>query len=560
MKGLRPVLLWGTFIGLIITALSFMGPLFMINVYERVLQSRNETTLVVLLAVTIFAILAQSFLEASRANLLRRAAVQLDRRISNEAFDAIQRAIVKRPMDQSIATLRDTETVRAFVAGPTLAGLMDAVWFPVFIIVTYILHPLLAVVALVTGFLVGGLTILTSKVTTIPLQEASKAELMATRRANAAFQNYEAVHSMGMRGPMRRLWSGLHEAALGWSVVADDRSTVARTLSSFVRQVSGTSTIALAAFLVLHRELNPGQIFAASIIVGMATAPLQRVITQWKSIGQAREARDRLQALFIAAATTGPKMKLPKPRGEVSLEAVAVVPPGKGVDSIIVRNVSFDIPAGSVLALIGPSGCGKSSLLRVLLNVWKPFAGEVRIDGTAVENWDEDDLSRWIGYLPQNVELFPGTIEQNIARFTDASHDEVIAAAELAGVHDLIQKLPQGYNTEIGEYGSLLSGGQRQRVGLARAVFGEPSVIILDEPNSNLDAVGEERLVQAIASLKDAGKTVIFVTHKVSLVSAADYVAVLGNGTLSNFGSKAEVMQRIAQPRVIVNRLGATGS
>ncbi len=560
MKDLRPVLLWGTFIGLIITALSFMGPLFMINVYERVLQSRNETTLVVLLAVTIFAILAQSFLEASRANLLRRAAVQLDRRISNEAFDAIQRAIVKRPMDQSIATLQDTETVRAFVAGPTLVGLMDAVWFPVFLIVTYILHPLFAVVALITGVLVGGLTVLTSKVTTIPLQEASKAELMATRRANAAFQNYEAVHSMGMRGPMRRLWSGLHEAALGWSVVADDRSTVARTLSSFVRQVSGTSTIALAAFLVLHRELNPGQIFAASIIVGMATAPLQRVITQWKSIGQAREARDRLQALFIAAATTGPKMKLPKPRGAVSLEAVAVVPPGKGVDSIILRNVSFDIPAGSVLALIGPSGCGKSSLLRVLLNVWKPFAGEVRIDGTAVENWDEDDLSRWIGYLPQNVELFPGTIEQNIARFTDASHDEVIAAAELAGVHDLIQKLPQGYNTEIGEYGSMLSGGQRQRVGLARAVFGEPSVVILDEPNSNLDAVGEERLVQAIASLKDAGKTVVFVTHKVSLVSAADYVAVLSNGTLSNFGSKAEVMQRIAQPRVIVNRLGATGS
>ncbi len=560
VKDLRPVLLWGTFIGLITTVLSFVGPLFMINVFERVLQSRNETTLVVLLAIMIFALLVQSYLEANRANLLRRAAVQFDRKIANEAFDAIQRAIVKRPMDRSIATLRDTETVRDFVAGPTLSGLMDAVWFPVFIIVTYIIHPLFAVVALVTGALIGGLTLLTTKVTTEPLKEASKADLMAMQRANAAFQNYEAVHSMGMRVPMRRLWSGLHEAALGWSVVADDRSTTARTLSSFVRQASSNATIALAAFLVLHRELNPGQIFAASIVVGMATAPLQRVITQWKSIGQAREARDRLQALFIAAASTGTKMKLPKPSGALSLESVAVVPPGKGIESIILRNVSFEVPAGSVLALIGPSGCGKSSLLRVLLNVWKPFAGEVRIDGTAVEDWDEDDLSGWIGYLPQSVELFPGTIEQNIARFTEASHEEVIAAAELAGVHDLIQKLPQGYNTEIGEFGSMLAGGQRQRIGLARAVFGDPSLVILDEPNSNLDAVGEERLTQAIARLREAGKTVVFVTHKVSLVSVADYVAVLGNGTLSNFGSKAEVMQRIAQPRVIVNRVGATGS
>ena len=560
MAELRPVMLWGTLIGLVITVLSFAGPLFMINVYERVLHSRNETTLVLLLVITLFALLVQSFLEANRANILRRAAVRLDHCIANEAFDAIQRAIVRTPMDKSVATLRDAATIRDFVAGPTLASLMDAIWFPVFILAAYVLHPLFALVVIVTGVAVGGLTIITSRVSANPLQEASKADAMATQRANAAFQNYEAVHSMGMRLPMRRLWAELHGAALGWSVVADDRSTTLRTLSAFVRQVSGLSAIALAAFLVLHRELSPGQVYAASLIVGMATAPLQRVISQWKAIGQAREAHTRLQGLFVLAARTAPKMKLPQPRGSVSLEAVAVAPPGKGIEAIILRNVSFTVPAGSVLALLGPSGSGKSSLLRVLLNVWRPLAGEVRIDGTAVQDWDEDDLSSWIGYLPQNVELFPGTIEQNIARFTPASQDKVIAAAELAGVHDMIQKLPQGYNTEIGEYGNMLAGGQRQRIGLARAVFGSPSIIILDEPNSNLDAVGEERLVEAIASLKEAGRTVVFVTHKASLVSMADYVAVLGNGTISNFGTRAEVMHRIAKPRVILNRVGTASS
>ncbi len=407
-REVRPVLLWGVFIGLVMTVLGLMGPLFMINVYERVLQSRNETTLVVLLGITLFALLTQSFLEANRANLLRRAAVQFDRRISAEAFDAIQRAIIKRPMDRSIATVRDVSSVRDFIAGPALVGLMDAIWFPGFIIITYILHPVFAVVALVTGVIVGGLTILTSKITAAPLQEAFKADALATQRANSAFQNYEAVHSMGMRLPMRRLWSEGHEAALGWSVVADDRSTVARTLSGFVRQVSGNATIALAAFLVLHQQLNPGQIFAACMVVGMATAPLQRVIADWKAIGHTREAYNRLQALFVTSATVAVKMKLPKPDGTVLLESVAVVPPGKGVESLILRNVSFEIPAGSGLANIGPSGCGKSSLLRILINVWKPFAGEVRIDGTAVDDWDEDDLSSWIGYLPQNVELFLG--------------------------------------------------------------------------------------------------------------------------------------------------------
>lgn len=555
-SALRPVLIWGTFIGLLITVLSFAAPLFMMNVYERVLSSRNETTLVVLLAVAIFAMLIHAFLDAMRADLLRRAAVQFDRSISGEAFDAIQKAIAKRPMDRSLPTLRDADTIRDFLAGPGLPGLMDAVWFPLFLVVTYILHPMFMVVVLVTGALVAVLTIATSRVSAEPIREGQKAQSLASLRAQSAFQNYEAVQSMGMRGAVRRIWQEAHEAALGWMVIADDRTTIVRTLSAFVRSVSGVSTIALAAFLVLHRELNSGHIFAASIIVGLATAPLQRVISQWKSIGIARESHRRLQQLFSETAAAVPKMQLPSPRGDLSVEAVVVTPPGQGIEAMILRNITFDVPAGSVLAIIGPSGCGKSSLLRVLLNVWRPFAGEVRIDGTAIHHWDEDELGRWIGYLPQNVELFPGTIEENISRFTRVGHENVIAAAEAAGVHELIQKLPNGYNTEIGEQGGLLSGGQRQRIGLARALFGNPSLVILDEPNANLDAVGEERLVAAMLRLKQAGKTVVFVTHKVSLVSAADYVAVLGNGTLSNFGTRAEVMQRVAQPRVIQGRIG----
>ncbi len=554
----KPVLWWAVLFGLFITLLAFAGPLYMMNLYERVLNSRNETTLVMLTLVVVFALLIHAFLEATRADMMRRASVRFDRALSPPAFDAIQRAIVRRPMDSSLPTLRDIDTLRELIASPALTGLLDVIWFPLFLIACWILHPVFAVVVLVSAGLVGILTVITSRSTEEPIREAGKAQQLASRRAAAAFQNYEAVQSMGMRPAMRRGWQSVHEAALGWVVVADDRSVLFRTLTSFTRSISHTLTLGIAAFLVLHKEIGPGQIFAISIIVSKATQPLQQIVVNWKTIANARQAYARIQEMLVEIPSETTKMGLPRPQGELSASGLVVTAPGKGVDQIILRGISFQVPAGSVLAIIGPSASGKSSLLRVMLNVWKPFAGEFRLDGTEIRHWDDEDLGRYVGYLPQNIELFPGTVEENIARFTEAGHDAVLAAAQAAGAHEMIQQLPEGYNTQVGEQGVALSGGQRQRIGLARALFDDPSIVILDEPNANLDSVGEESLMAAIAKLRDMRKTVVFVTHKVGLVGAADYVLVLGNGTMKSFGGRAEVMQRIAQPRVIQARAEAS--
>lgn len=555
---IRPAVVWAVVFGFFITILAFAGPLYMMNLYDRVLTSRNETTLVVLTLIVVFALLIHAFLDATRADMMRRASVRFDRALAAPAFDAIQRAIVRRPMDSSLPTLRDIDTLRDMIGSSTLTTILDVIWLPIFLLACYIMHPVFAVAVLVTAGLIAILTVMTSRSTAEPMREAGKAQQMANRRAASAFQNYEAVQSMGMRPAIRRGWHSMHEAALGWMIVADDRSVVFRTLTSFVRSLSHTMTLAIAAFLVLHKEVGPGQIFAISIIVGKATQPLQQIVAQWKNIANARQAHARLQGLLLETPAEGSKMGLPRPKGELSAAGLVVTAPGKGVEQIILRGISFQIPAGSVLAIIGPSASGKSSLLRIMLNVWKPFAGEFRLDGTEIRHWNDEELGQYVGYLPQNIELFPGSVEENIARFTEAGHDAVIAAAQRAGAHEMIQQLPGGYNTQVGEQGVALSGGQRQRIGLARALFGDPSIIILDEPNANLDSVGEESLMAAIAKLREMGKTVVFVTHKVGLVGAADYVLVLGNGTMKSFGGRAEVMQRIAQPRVIQARAEAS--
>jgi ATP-binding cassette subfamily C protein len=547
----KPAIAWAVVFGLFITLLAFIGPLYMMNLYERVLSSRNETTLAMLTLVVIFALLILAFLEAIRADMMRRASVLFDHKLSGPTFDAIQRAIVRRPLDASLPTLRDLDSLRELIAGSALTSLLDLIWFPLFLIACLILHPVFAVLALVSAGVIAGLTFMTSRATSEPIKQAGKAQHLAARRASAAFQNFEAVQSMGMRPAMRRGWQSLHEAALGWQVVADDRSMLLRTLSGFSRSISQTATLAIAAFLVLHKDLSPGQIFAVSIIVGKATQPLQQIATQWKAIAQARQAYERIQAMLRDAQPEAKKMSLPRPRGELSALGLVVSAPGRGVDQIILRAVSFQVPAGGVLAIIGASASGKSSLLRVMLNVWKPLAGEFRLDGTDIRHWNDEALARYVGYLPQTIELFPGTVEQNIARFGETGHEAVIAAARRAGAHDMIQHLPEGYNTEIGEQGVALSGGQRQRIGLARALFGNPSIVLLDEPNANLDAQGEDNLMLALAMLREAGKTVVLVTHKIGLVAAADYVLVLGNGTVKSFGERAEILPGVTQPRAL---------
>jgi ATP-binding cassette, subfamily C, bacterial len=550
-SAIRPALWGGVFFSFLLTVLGFAGPLYMMNLYGRVLQSRNETTLVVLTLIVVFAMIVLSMIQTSKADLLRRASVMFDQRLSGELFDAIQKAIVRKPLDRSIPTLRDLDAMRDFIAGPALAGLMMLPFFPIFLVVCWIIHPAFVALVFVTSAAMALINWATSRSTAQPVREAQKAQQVASQRANTAFQNFETVQSMGMRPALRRGWIEMHEASLGWNVAADDRSMSLRVLGSFVRSLGNTTVLALAGFLVLNNQLDAAMIFAVSIIVGQATQPLQALVGSWKNITAARQAADRVQELLRETAVEPSKMAMPTPRGAIAVQDLALAPPGKGIEHILLRGINFEVPAGSVLAIIGPSASGKSSLARAIIGVWKPLRGTVRIDGTDIANWNDEELGPHLGYLSQNVDLFPGTVAENIARFSDCDPKLVIEAAERAGVHAMIQNLPNGYNTRVGEQGIGLSGGQRQRIGLARAIFGSPAIVVLDEPNSNLDAAGEEQLSEAIRILRERGTTVVFVTHKVSILNVADVIVVLGGGTMKDFGSSSDVMQRFAQPRLV---------
>ncbi|MBP0438517.1 type I secretion system permease/ATPase [Tianweitania sediminis] len=550
-QSLRPVIGWGLFFSFLITVLGFSGPLYMMNLYSRVINSRNETTMIVLTIIVLFAIAVEAILETVRADMLRRASVGFDQKIAGDTFDAVQKAIVRRPMDRNLPTMADVDALRNFINGSALPGLLMLPFFPLFLIVCWIIHPAFVALVVVTGGAMAVINYMTSRVTAEPVREFGKAQQAATKRANAAFQNYESVHSMGMRPAMRGGWQRAHRNAMHWSIAADDRSTFLRILGSFTRNLGNTLVLALAAYLVLNNSLDAAMIFATSIIVGQATAPLQGLVRSWRSIAAARQARARLQSLLQETAAEAPRMRLPAPKGDLAVYDVAIAPPGKGVESILLRNISFSVPAGSILAVVGPSASGKSSLARALIGVWKPLRGIIRIDGTDIDNWNDEDLGAHLGYLPQNVELFPGTVAENICRFSDADSAQIIKAATNAGIHAMIQALPHGYDTRIGEQGQGLSGGQRQRIGLARALFGDPAIVVLDEPNSNLDGAGEEILSKAMQAVRARGATVVLVTHKASILSIADFVVVLGEGVMKDFGPCDEVSRRFTKPKVI---------
>ncbi|MGL4440420.1 MAG: type I secretion system permease/ATPase [Bosea sp. (in: a-proteobacteria)] len=550
-------ILWGLFFGLLMMLLALAGPLYMMNVFDRVLGSRNITTLLVLTAVLALALIVHAMLDSARADILRRASVAFDQKVSPVVFDALQHTIAARPGDRSVPNLQDLESIRTFVSGGVMSTLLDVPWLPILLAFCFIMHPLFGVLVLGVAGLVALLTWATDRSSAEALSEAGKANGLAGQRAVSTFRNFEAVQGMGMRGALRMVWSQLHGTALAWAVLAERRSAVFRILSRFVREFGGSLATGLTAYLVVQGQLSAGLLLIATIIVGKATAPLQGLITNWSQISRARTSWHRLNKLLRETPNSQAKMAQPRPKGQISISQLAVAPPGKGVESLIVRGVDFAVSAGSVLAVIGPSGCGKSTLLRAMLGVWRPLIGEIRYDGSSLADWRPEDFGAAIGYLPQDVELLPGTIEQNIARFSQASHETVILAAERAGAHDMIQSLPGGYNFEVGEYGSGLSGGQRQRIGLARALYNEPAILFLDEPNASLDAVGEERLMEMIQEARRMGVTVVFVTHKVSLVSTADYVLVLGQGTMRDFGPRDEIVKRLSKPRLVPLRAEA---
>lgn len=534
-----------------INALALVSPIYMLQVYDRVLSSRNIMTLLFLTLIAVFLYFVYGSLDALRSRVLVRGGACFENVLRTPLFEATFAAMLGRKGGGSEAQpFRDADIVREFMTGSAVLAFFDLPWVPLFVAVAFLLHPIFGWLAIVTSVITLAVTIVNEYSTKKLLHHATQASISAHADVAATLRNAEVMRAMGMARGLRERWANRRNDQIAWQAVASDRGgTVMAGIKSF-RQIVQVFILGLGGYLCLQGELSAGGIVAASIIIGRALAPIELAVHQWKVFQNARGAWNRLQELFRGVQQDQDRMPLPAPKGAIKVEQIVATAPGERTP--IVRGVSFQLKKAEALAIIGPSAAGKSSLIRVLLGVWPALTGTVRFDGFDVNQWNPDDLGRYIGYLPQDVELFSGSIAQNIARFREAEHADVIKAAELAGVHEMIQQMPNGYDTQIGEGGQALSGGQRQRIGLARALFGAPIIVVLDEPNANLDSTGETALISAIRHLKVIGSTVIFVTHKTNMLALADRVLLMEQGAVRLYGEREEVMTRIfGGPKVV---------
>jgi PrtD family type I secretion system ABC transporter len=541
-----------------INVLTLVSPIYMMQVFDHVLSSRSTDTLVMLSIAATAALVALSFLEAVRSQVLAQIGTWFDDRLGPVVLGGALRAALKTDGSRAGQSMRDLAAVRGFLTGPAMTPLLDAPWAPVFLLALFMLHPVLGVVGVVGAIVLFTLAILNEVLTKAPLGRASLAAAKTHYRTEAALRNAEVIRAMGMLDGIVRLWRRDSGDTQAHQRVAATRGAVILGLSKFVRLFVQTGVMAVGAYLVINQETSPGAMFASSFLLGRALAPVENAIGTWKSLIGARLGYRRLQELLARHPVSERLMELPRPEGELAVERVSFVPPG--AESPTLRNVSFALEPGEVLGIIGPSAAGKSTLARLITGTWSPGAGNVRLDGADIAVWLDAGGSKHVGYLPQDIELFAGSVRENIARLAEAEPADVIAAARLVGLHETIMRLPRGYDSDIGEGGLKLSGGQRQRVGLARAVFGDPRLVILDEPNSSLDHAGEEALVEAIAQLKTRGATVIVIAHRPSILGLADKLLVLRDGVVDAFGGRAEIIARLNAAQLTAPRAGMPGA
>jgi len=558
LRALRPTVKSVVVFSMFINLLLFVSPLYMLQLYDRVLSSRSIGTLIALTIIAGILLAVYGLLEMVRTRVLVRAGILFDEVVAQPVFNAVHRAMLRRPDSGQVQTLRDVDTLREFLTGPGVIAFCDAPWFPVFVFGAFLLHPWYGWIAVGGSLVIWGLTLLNEVLTRRDLAEASAASITATQHAATTFRNVEVLQAMGMLGALRSIWSGMHLRHMGWQARASDRAGTLVAFTKFFRTFLQIIILGTGGYLAINQEITPGAIIAGSIIIGRALQPMELAVGNWKGFVAARGAYRRLKALFVVAGATVPRMSLPRPEGAVSVEAVIATAPGQ--KAAILRGVTLTLPAGEALCVVGPSGAGKTTLARVLVGIWPVAGGALRLDGYDLSQWDSQELGQYIGYLPQDVELFSGSVAQNISRFRDdIDPAAVIAASELAGCHEVIQNLADGYNTQIGEGGQALSGGQRQRVALARALYGNPSLVVLDEPNSNLDSAGEEALTVAIQALKARGTTVVLITHKVNILAIADKILVMAGGAVQGYGPRDEILGKLMGPRV-VTPAGAPGA
>ena len=534
----------GVFSGLI-NLLMLTGSLFMLEVYDRVLPSRSVPTLVGLAAIAAILFIFQGLMEITRSRLLVRVGNHLDWSLSARVYDLIVRLPLRtRGSGDGMQPIRDLDTVRSVMSGAGPAALFDLPWLPFYLAICFAFHPLIGATALGGTVILIGLTFLTEAMSRHPVKAAATYAAARNRLADASRRNAEVVTSMGMSAQLLTRWTNLSAAYLAHQKAANDVSGGLGATGRILRMMLQSAVLAVGAYLVIHQEASGGIIIASSILTGRALAPVDLAIANWRNFVAARQSWKRLDKLFAALPIAPSQMQLPAPARSLAVESLAVAAPG--IQKLLVTDVNFTLKAGSALGIIGASASGKSSLVRALVGVWRPTRGVVRLDGASLDQWSAAALGPHIGYLPQDVELIEGTIAENIARFQPGPSAElVIAAAKAAGVHDLIVNLPAGYETPIGEQGTSLSAGQRQRVALARALYRDPFLVVLDEPNSNLDVEGEQALTKAILGVRSRGGIVVVVAHRPNALAAVDQLMTMAGGTQQAFGPKDEILSRL---------------
>lgn len=548
MKAQRGSLIFVGGFSFVMNIMMLVPTLYMLQVYDRVMASRSESTLLFLTLIVGWMFLVQGILEVVRSRIMVRVGTRVDQSLHARLYAAMQAFTLKHPSKPAPNALGDLASLRQFLTGQGTFAFFDAPWVPVYIAVLAMFHWSYGLFTLAAVAILAGVTVINNLVSRKAQQEASSTQARATREAEAQARNAEVAFAMGMMPALRQRWGTHYTEAQDVSAKTADMNGLWSNVSKTLRLAFQSLILGLGALLAIKGEISMGMVMAGSFLMGRALAPIDQMIANWKGFRAAKTAYTKLNELLTDVPVDAPRMSMPAPKGNLSIKRLIVTPPQAKTATL--KGVEFDLPAGESMAVIGNSGAGKSSLIRSILGIWQAASGEVRIDGTELKHWNREELGPHLGYLPQEVELFDGTIAENIARFEHVDAAKVVAAAELAGVDEMIRALPEGYETQIGLGGVALSGGQRQRIGLARAVFGNPKLVVLDEPNANLDMAGDAALKVAIERLKAQGTSMIIVSHRPNILSSVDKILVLEKGTQKVYGPAAAVQQHLANEQM----------
>lgn len=540
MKSVRQYFLYAGLFSAAVNILMLTPIIYMLQVYDRVISSGSYSTLGMLTLLMVFLVMAMGGFEWVRSMILTAASNRIELQLRERVFNATFKSAQMTGGSASSQPLNDLSSLRQFMTGNGLFAFFDAPWFPIYVAIMFLFHFWFGVVAIIAGIVMVALAWANEKVTTKRLKDANSKANQVSAQVAGSLRNAEVIAAMGMTADIRREQEKKSNEVLGLQTEASRAAGALTSISKTFRITTQSLILGLGALLALQQEISPGMMIAGSLLLGRALAPIDLLVGTWKGFSVARAQYERLGQLLENVPADAKTMSLPAPQGKLSIEQVSVVPPGSRVP--VVKGVSLELAAGESLGIVGPSASGKSTLARAILGIWPAASGKVRLDGADIAAWERGELGPYVGYLPQDIELFDGTISDNICRFGEPDPEKIVAAAKMAGVHDLILRLPNGYDTVIGGAGGVLSGGQRQRIGLARAVYGSPRLLVLDEPNSNLDDAGERELVSALQRIKGEGGTVVVITHRTMVLHGMDKILVMKDGVAVSFGPKDQVL------------------